>query len=50
MPVIGSLLYKFGQLPVFRGRGDAGLVLKQAEKALSKGASRDRVPRGHRQP
>jgi 1-acyl-sn-glycerol-3-phosphate acyltransferase len=38
VPVVGSLLYKFGQLPVFRGRGDAGLVLKQAEKALSEGA------------
>jgi 1-acyl-sn-glycerol-3-phosphate acyltransferase len=36
--VVGSLLYKFGQLPVFRGRGDAGLVLKQAEQALSEGA------------
>ncbi len=35
---IGWLLYKFGQLPVFRGRGDAGLVLKQAERALRKGA------------
>jgi 1-acyl-sn-glycerol-3-phosphate acyltransferase len=35
--VIGSLLYKFGQLPVYRGRGDAGLVLKQAERALRKG-------------
>src|SRR5712691_12050845 len=36
--VIGSLLYKFGQLPVFRGRGDAGLVLKAAEEALRAGA------------
>ncbi len=36
--VIGPLLYKLGQLPVFRGRGDAGLVLKQAERALSQGA------------
>ena len=27
---IGPLLYKVGQLPVYRGRGDAGLVLKQA--------------------
>src|SRR5579863_1661725 len=34
---IGWLLYKFGQLPVYRGRGDAGLVLKQAERALRKG-------------
>jgi 1-acyl-sn-glycerol-3-phosphate acyltransferase len=35
--VVGWLLYKFGQLPVYRGRGDAGLVLKQAERALRKG-------------
>jgi 1-acyl-sn-glycerol-3-phosphate acyltransferase len=35
---IGALLYKVGQLPVFRGRGDAGLVLKQAEQALAAGA------------
>ncbi len=35
--VIGPLMYKFGQLPVYRGRGDAGLVLKQAERALRKG-------------
>jgi 1-acyl-sn-glycerol-3-phosphate acyltransferase len=38
VPVIGALLYKLGQLPVYRGRGDAGLVLKQAEKALARGA------------
>ena len=36
--VIGPLMYKFGQLPVYRGRGDAGLVLKQAEQALKAGA------------
>jgi 1-acyl-sn-glycerol-3-phosphate acyltransferase len=36
--VIGPLLYKFGQLPVYRGRGDAGLVLRQAEQALRQGA------------
>jgi 1-acyl-sn-glycerol-3-phosphate acyltransferase len=36
--VIGWLLYKFGQLPVYRGRGDAGLVLKAAEQALRAGA------------
>ena len=36
--VIGPLMYKFGQLPVFRGRGDAGLVLKAAEQALRAGA------------
>ena len=38
LPLIGSLLYKVGQLPVYRGRGDAGLVLRQAEQALRKGA------------
>ena len=36
--VIGPLMYKFGQLPVYRGRGDAGLVLKAAEEALRAGA------------
>ena len=35
---IGPLLTKVGQLPVFRGRGDAGLVLRQAERALRAGA------------
>ena len=48
--VIGSLLYKFGQLPVYRGRGDAGLVLEQAEQALRHGRLRDRLPGGDRQP
>jgi 1-acyl-sn-glycerol-3-phosphate acyltransferase len=38
VPLIGSLMYKVGQLPVYRGRGDAGLVLKQAEQALAAGA------------
>jgi 1-acyl-sn-glycerol-3-phosphate acyltransferase len=38
MPLIGPLMYKDGQLPVYRGRGDAGLVLRQAEQALAKGA------------
>jgi 1-acyl-sn-glycerol-3-phosphate acyltransferase len=36
--LIGPLMYKVGQLPVYRGRGDAGLVLKQAEQALEAGA------------
>ena len=36
--VLGPLMCKLGQLPVYRGRGDAGLVLKQAEQALRKGA------------
>jgi 1-acyl-sn-glycerol-3-phosphate acyltransferase len=35
---IGPLMTKVGQLPVYRGRGDAGLVLKQAEQALAAGA------------
>ena len=34
---IGKLLYNVGQLPVYRGRGDAGLVLKLAEQALAQG-------------
>jgi 1-acyl-sn-glycerol-3-phosphate acyltransferase len=36
--VLGPLMRKLGQLPVYRGRGDAGLVLKQAEQALRAGA------------
>ncbi len=36
---IGPFLRKAGQLPVYRGRADAGLVLKQAEKALAEGAA-----------
>jgi len=35
---VGALLTKVGQLPVYRGRGDAGLVLKAAEQALRAGA------------
>jgi 1-acyl-sn-glycerol-3-phosphate acyltransferase len=35
---LGPLMYKLGQLPVYRGRGDAGLVLKLAEQALADGA------------
>jgi 1-acyl-sn-glycerol-3-phosphate acyltransferase len=44
--VIGPLMYKFGQLPVFRGRGDAGLVLKKAEQALKAGACVHVYPEG----
>jgi 1-acyl-sn-glycerol-3-phosphate acyltransferase len=44
--VIGPLMYKFGQLPVYRGRGDAGLVLKQAEQALRDGAAVIVYPEG----
>jgi 1-acyl-sn-glycerol-3-phosphate acyltransferase len=36
---IGPFLYKAGQLPVHRGRADAALVLKEAEKALEAGAA-----------
>ena len=36
---IGPFLYKAGQLPVNRGRADAALVLKEAEKALAAGAA-----------
>jgi 1-acyl-sn-glycerol-3-phosphate acyltransferase len=35
---LGPLMYKLGQLPVYRGRGDAGKVLKLAEQALADGA------------
>jgi 1-acyl-sn-glycerol-3-phosphate acyltransferase len=38
MKLIGPLMYKVGQLPVYRGSADAGLVLKQAEQALAAGA------------
>ncbi|MGH3191120.1 MAG: 1-acyl-sn-glycerol-3-phosphate acyltransferase [Streptosporangiaceae bacterium] len=38
VPFIGKLLHKVGELPVYRGRGDAGLVLKHAEEALRAGA------------
>ena len=44
--VIGPLMYKIGQLPVYRGRGDAGLVLKQAEEALRDGAAVIVYPEG----
>jgi 1-acyl-sn-glycerol-3-phosphate acyltransferase len=36
---IGPFLHKAGQLPVHRGRADAALVLKDAEKALAAGAA-----------
>jgi 1-acyl-sn-glycerol-3-phosphate acyltransferase len=34
---VGSFLRKLGELPVYRNRGDAALVLKQAEAALNDG-------------
>jgi 1-acyl-sn-glycerol-3-phosphate acyltransferase len=36
---IGAFLHKAGQLPVHRGRADAALVLKDAEKKLAEGAA-----------
>jgi 1-acyl-sn-glycerol-3-phosphate acyltransferase len=36
---IGPFLHKAGQLPVYRGRADAALVLKDAQQALEKGAA-----------
>jgi 1-acyl-sn-glycerol-3-phosphate acyltransferase len=44
--LIGPLMYKVGQLPVYRGRSDAGLVLKQAEQALAAAASVIVYPEG----
>jgi 1-acyl-sn-glycerol-3-phosphate acyltransferase len=38
VPFVGHLLYKVGELPVYRDRSDAGLVLRQAEEALRAGA------------
>jgi 1-acyl-sn-glycerol-3-phosphate acyltransferase len=36
--VIGPLLRKLGQLPVYRGQTDAALVLNEAENAIASGA------------
>ena len=44
--ILGPLMRKLGQLPVYRGRGDAGLVLKQAEQALRAGAAVIVYPEG----
>jgi 1-acyl-sn-glycerol-3-phosphate acyltransferase len=44
--LIGPLMTKVGQLPVYRGRGDAGLVLRQAERALRSGAAVIVYPEG----
>jgi 1-acyl-sn-glycerol-3-phosphate acyltransferase len=38
IPVIGSIIGKLGQLPVYRGQADAALVLKQAEMVANNGA------------
>jgi 1-acyl-sn-glycerol-3-phosphate acyltransferase len=38
IPVLGYLLRKLGQLPVYRGQADAALVLKDAERGVRQGA------------
>jgi 1-acyl-sn-glycerol-3-phosphate acyltransferase len=43
---IGPFLHKAGQLEVHRGRADAGLVLKEAEKRLAEGAAVIFYPEG----
>jgi 1-acyl-sn-glycerol-3-phosphate acyltransferase len=35
--IIGPILRKLGQLPVYRNRGDAALVLREAERAIRDG-------------
>ena len=36
--VLGSIIRKLGQLPVYRGQADAALVLKDAEQGIKNGA------------
>lgn len=36
--VLGSILVKLGQLPVYRGQADAALVLRDAERGVNDGA------------
>ncbi|MGO8956319.1 MAG: lysophospholipid acyltransferase family protein [Streptosporangiaceae bacterium] len=38
IPVVGTIIGRLGQLPVYRGRADAALVLKQAEMVANNGA------------
>lgn len=38
VPVLGSIIAKLGQLPVYRGQADAALVLRDAEQGLRNGA------------
>jgi 1-acyl-sn-glycerol-3-phosphate acyltransferase len=38
IPVLGSVITKLGQLPVFRGQADAALVLREAEMVARSGA------------
>lgn len=44
--MIGPLLYKVGQFPVYRGEADAALVLRDAEAALRQGACLIVYPEG----
>ncbi|HEY2551395.1 MAG TPA: lysophospholipid acyltransferase family protein [Streptosporangiaceae bacterium] len=46
VPVLGYLMRKLGQLPVYRGQADAGLVLRDAEQGIRKGASVIVYPEG----
>jgi 1-acyl-sn-glycerol-3-phosphate acyltransferase len=38
IPVIGTIITKLGQLPVYRGQADAALVLREAEMVARNGA------------
>lgn len=38
IPVLGGIITKLGQLPVFRGQADAALVLREAEMVARSGA------------
>jgi 1-acyl-sn-glycerol-3-phosphate acyltransferase len=38
IPVVGTIIGRLGQLPVYRGQADAALVLKQAEMVANNGA------------
>jgi len=38
IPVLGSIIRKLGQLPVYRGQSDAALVLRDAEQGVRDGA------------
>lgn len=38
IPVLGPIIVKLGQLPVYRGQADAGLVLRDAEQGVKDGA------------
>src|SRR5580704_18497071 len=38
IPVVGTIIGKLGQLPVYRGQADAALVLNQAEMVARNGA------------